>query len=78
MDYFVLRQGEFQRLAPASDGAFHSEVFPGLWIDAAALCANKLAAAHARLQQGLASPEHQTFIQHLEQRAAANQSANQP
>jgi Uma2 family endonuclease len=77
-DYFILRQSKYERLSPSPDGSFHSEVFPGLWLDADALCRGDLAGALARLQQGLASPEHQTFIQHLQQRAAANQSANQP
>jgi Uma2 family endonuclease len=68
-DYFVLRGGEFNRLSPAADGIFHSEIFPGLWIDTAALLDDNPALALQRLQQGIDSPEHQTFIAALRQRA---------
>jgi Uma2 family endonuclease len=73
-DYFILRQAEYQRLAPASDGSFHSEVFPGLWLDAPALLKGDLAGALATVQQGLAWPEHQSFITALKQRAESKQS----
>ena len=39
LDWFVQRGNEFARLAPHPDGVFRSEVFPGLWLDAAAACA---------------------------------------
>ncbi len=69
-DYFVLREGEYRPLSPAADGTFHSEVFPGLWLDAAALMAGDLAKALAHVQQGLASAEHSAFVDTL--RAKAN------
>jgi hypothetical protein len=72
-DYFVLRQGEFQRLEPAADGVFRSEVFSGLWIDAPALMKNDLAGALKTLQDGIASPEHQSFTAALQNRAAKKQ-----
>jgi Uma2 family endonuclease len=36
-DWFVLRSGQFDRLAPSAKGIYKSEVFPGLWLDAPAL-----------------------------------------
>jgi Uma2 family endonuclease len=72
-DYFVLRQGEFQRLEPSTDGVFRSEVFTGLWIDAPALLKNDLARALKTLQDGIASPEHQSFTAALQNRAAKKQ-----
>src|SRR5262249_3506975 len=36
-DWYVLRAGQFQPLAARADGVLCSEVFPGLWLDAAAL-----------------------------------------
>jgi Uma2 family endonuclease len=73
-DYFVLRQGEYARLAPAADGLFHSEVFPGLWLDTSSLLKGDLAAALARLQEGIASTEHTMFITELQRRAASGAS----
>ena len=34
VDWFVLRETEYQRLAPDAAGIYRSEVFPGLWLDA--------------------------------------------
>ena len=59
-------------LAPA-DGIFRSVVFPGLWLDAAALLAGDRAKLLAVLQQGLQSPEHAAFVEELARRRAAGQ-----
>lgn len=64
-DYFVLREGEYRPLSPAADGTFHSEIFPGLWLDTAALLAGDLAKALAHVQRGLASSEHSAFAAKL-------------
>jgi hypothetical protein len=37
IDWFVLRQGEYVPLPLSSAGLYQSEVFLGLWLDAAAL-----------------------------------------
>src|SRR5207237_10525800 len=37
IDWFVLREGRYGRLAPATDGVTRSEIFPGLWLDNAAM-----------------------------------------
>ena len=42
-----------------------SEVFPGLWLDPAALLRGDLATVLAVVQRGLASPEHATFATRL-------------
>jgi hypothetical protein len=68
VDWFVLRQGQFERLVEMA-GVFRSEVFPGLWLDAAALLGGDLAGVLQILQNGLASPEHATFVDKLHQRA---------
>jgi Uma2 family endonuclease len=75
LDYFILRQGKYERLAPGTDNFWRSELFPGLWFDGAAIISGDLTVALARLQQGIASPEHQTFVAALQQRAAASASA---
>src|SRR5262249_8040755 len=67
IDWFVLRGSDFDRLAPGADGIYRSEVFPGLWLDAAALTRFDLATVLRVLQQGLASPEHAAFVARLQQ-----------
>ena len=44
------------------------DVFPGLWLDPAALIRGDLAHALKVLQQGLATPEHAAFIEQLQQK----------
>jgi Uma2 family endonuclease len=65
IDWFVLRQDRFERLAPGPDGIVRSEVFPGLWLDHEALVHGDLARVLAVVQQGIASPEHDAFVARL-------------
>ena len=65
LDWFILRESEFARLASDAEGLFRSEVFPGLWLDAAALLRGDLATVLKRLQDGLATPEHAAFAEKL-------------
>jgi Uma2 family endonuclease len=65
IDWFVLRAGEFVRLPVHDDGVYRSEVFPGLWLDIAALVRGDLKCVLATLQGGLASPEHATLVARL-------------
>jgi Uma2 family endonuclease len=76
-DWFVPREGRYERLAPAAAGVYRSEVFPGLWLDTAALMAGRLDQAIQVAQQGLASPEHAGFVARLRQ-AQAEKQAQQP
>jgi hypothetical protein len=46
-----------------------SEVFPGLWLNVAAMVRNELSEVLQALQQGLASPEHATFVARLQKAA---------
>ncbi|WP_242051691.1 Uma2 family endonuclease [Nostoc sp. FACHB-280] len=64
-DWFKLEQGEYIKLAPNHEGVIYSHIFPGLCLDKAALLAGNLAKVLAVLQQGLASPEHQSFVENL-------------
>jgi Uma2 family endonuclease len=63
IDWFVFRNGRFERLALTDAGHYHSEVFPGLWLDPAALLRGDGAQV---LQQGIASPEHAAFVTWLQ------------
>jgi Uma2 family endonuclease len=65
IDWFVLDAGTYQPLAPDADGLLKSRIFPGLWLDAEALLTGDLARALARLHDGLATAEHQQFVNHL-------------
>lgn len=65
IDWFVLREGRYAALPLSPEGHYRSEVFPGLWLDPAALIRGDLAQAVAVLQQGLASPEHADFVNRL-------------
>ncbi|HKI34944.1 MAG TPA: Uma2 family endonuclease [Gemmataceae bacterium] len=69
IDWFVLRNGQYERLALSPDGYFKSEVLPGLWLDPAALIRGDMARLAQVSQQGVASPEHAAFVSRLQQAA---------
>lgn len=61
IDWFVLRDGQYERLTHGDDDILRSEVFPGLWLDPVALVRHDIATVLATGQQGVASPEHAAF-----------------
>jgi Uma2 family endonuclease len=69
IDWFVLRDGQYERLALGPDGILRSEVFPGLWLDPAALVRGDMARVDEVVRQGIAAPEHAAFAQRLRERA---------
>ena len=69
VDWFVLRGGQFTPLAAGPDGIIRSEVFPGLWLDAAALVRGDLAGVLQVVNRGVASSEHAAFVDRLRQHA---------
>lgn len=70
LDWFVLRGGRYDELAPGPDGLLRSEAFPGLWLDSAALLASDLSGVLRALEAGLGSPEHAAFRRQLTDRPA--------
>lgn len=66
IDWFVLRDGEYERLTPGDDGILRSDVFPGLWLDPTALLRHDLTTVLGTVQQGVASPEHAAFVAALQ------------
>jgi Uma2 family endonuclease len=70
IDWFIRRDGRFERLQPDGSGVYRSEAFPGLWVDAQALIRLALLRALQVLQQGIASPEHADFVGRLAQAVA--------
>jgi Putative restriction endonuclease len=65
VDWFVLRDGQYERLEPGADGIIRSTVFPGLWLDPAAMMGGDSARVLAVVQQGLGSAEHADFVARL-------------
>jgi Uma2 family endonuclease len=63
--WWVNQGGRFEELAPGADGIYRSEVFPGLWLDPAALLRQDGPGVLEVLRQGLATPEHQAFVARL-------------
>src|SRR5207248_3367768 len=56
--WWQLREGEYEEIAPDSDGLLKSVEFPGLWLEGAALLGRDLKAVLAALRRGLDSAEH--------------------
>jgi Uma2 family endonuclease len=66
IDWFALRKGRYVPLKPTGDGICRSKVFPGLWLDPAALVRSDLARVLQVAQEGIASPEHAKFVAKLQ------------
>ena len=64
---------EYQDLSVAPDGIIRSVVFPGLWLDAAALLEGNTLRIIETLKRGLDSAEHAEFVEHLRSQAAKGQ-----
>jgi Uma2 family endonuclease len=64
IDWFELRDEQFVAME-SEDGILRSRVFPGLWLDAAALLDGDLPKAFDALRRGLASEEHGAFVARL-------------
>ncbi len=61
-DWFRLKEGEYIQLEPNRDGIICSQIFPGLWLAKSALLIGDLVKVLTILQQGLSTPEHQSFV----------------
>ena len=66
IDWFVLREGRYEKLSPADDGVLRSTIFPGLWLDPGALLNDDCDTLLDVLQRGLGSPEHAAFKAQLQ------------
>ena len=65
IDWFIRRDGQYERLEPGADGILRSEVFPGLWLDPAAMIGGDSARVLAVALQGIGSAEHAEFVAQL-------------
>ena len=59
-----LVRGRYREIAADEDGLLRSHVFPGLWLNPAALWDTKLSLRTA-VEQGAHSPEHAAFVRRL-------------
>ncbi len=71
IDWFVSRDGTFVTLSPDADGIHRSLVFPGLWLDTAAIIRRDRTRVREVLEQGIASEKHKAFVQELQGRRKA-------
>ncbi len=60
--WFELRDGDYLEIAPDDEGILRSRIFPGLWLDPAALLRGEMKAVLATLARGCATPEHAAFL----------------
>ncbi len=63
--WFALEKGEYVEMKPQGDGAIHSKIFPGLWLDVPALLAGDEQKTSRILGKGLKSAEHAAFVKKL-------------
>lgn len=66
IDWFRLAESKYVPLAANDAGIVKSEIFPGLWLDRAALLSRDLPRVFAVLQEGLASVEHTSFLRSIQ------------
>ena len=71
IDWFILRNGQFEPLAADAEGILRSEVFPGLCLNPSALIAGDLAAVCRAQQAAADAPEHAAFVERLRQARSA-------
>jgi Uma2 family endonuclease len=71
IDWFVLQESDFVRLQPDAGGLLRSAVFPGLWLDPAALLSSDMVTVLKRLHDGIATPEHAAFVAKLQATAGS-------
>jgi Uma2 family endonuclease len=65
IDWFVLRDGCYERLQAHETGVLRSAVFPGLWLDAAPMIRGDMPTVLKVLAEGLTSHQHQEFVVNL-------------
>ena len=61
-DRFLIKGVTYGTFAPDADGLLKCRVFPGLWLDTAALLRGDMKAVLAALRRGLQNAEHCAFL----------------
>jgi Uma2 family endonuclease len=65
VDWFALVEGRYDLNPVDEKGRIRSHVFPGLWLDVAALLSGDLPKLFAAVDEGIASDEHRAFLNKL-------------
>jgi Uma2 family endonuclease len=65
VDWFKLVEGRYELIPADEQGRIRSQVFPGLWLEVAALLAGDLPKLFAAVDEGTATQEHRTFVEKL-------------
>jgi Uma2 family endonuclease len=65
VDWFALVDGQYKPMAADEKGRIRSKVFPGLWLEVAALLAGDLPSLFAAVDEGASTQEHQAFVEKL-------------
>lgn len=65
LDWFRLRESKYIKRQPDENSVIKSEIYPGLWLDINALLKGNLAKVLETLQRGIASKQHQDFVEKL-------------
>jgi hypothetical protein len=71
IDWFALKQGQYEKLPADSEGIIRSDVFPGLWLHVPAMLAGDMAQVLGVLEQGVLTKEHADFAAALRARGGA-------
>lgn len=74
LDWFYLKNEAYLSLRPNNEGVIRSQVFSGLWLNSSALIAGEMSVVMRTLHSGLASPEHQQFLQQLSRNDRGSQN----
>jgi Uma2 family endonuclease len=61
----LLENGVYVNQSIPADGIYRSQIFPGLWLDIAAFWADDGPKMLATLNAGIATPDHQRFVERL-------------
>ncbi|MBD2081519.1 Uma2 family endonuclease [Leptolyngbya sp. FACHB-17] len=69
LSWFRLENEQYVLVELNESGIIQSQVFPGLWLEVAALLNGEMFTVMNTLQLGLQSPEHQIFVQELAERS---------
>lgn len=65
IEWYILRNGQYELLTPDQNGVFRSEVFPGLWLHGGSLFEGNHTNVSHVLREGLASVKHRQFVEQL-------------
>jgi Uma2 family endonuclease len=65
IDWFSLQDDDYVSLLPDEHGIIRSRIFPGLWLQVAAMIEGDMSQVLESVRSGLASAEHEVFVQKL-------------